>query len=160
MKKVKHGGGKVIIWGMITSVRVGHIVRIEGNLNKDLYVEILEDDAGFRDLHLDYHDYYFQQDNDPKHTAARTKQWFEDNEIEVLSWPPQSPDLNPIEHLWNDIDRHLRVSEIEIRGKDMLWKQVSKVWNETALEACSKLIETMPERINDVIKAKGGYTRW
>ncbi|GES94561.1 IS630 family transposase [Rhizophagus clarus] len=102
----------------------------------------------------------YLQDNDPKHTATRTKQWFEDNEIEVLSWPPQSPDLNPIEHLWNDIDRHLRALDIEIRGKDMLLEQISNVWNETALEACSKLIETMPERINDVIKAKGGYTRW
>ncbi|GES81326.1 transposable element Tcb1 transposase [Rhizophagus clarus] len=75
-------------------------------------------------------------------------------------FPPQSSDLNPIEHLWNDIDRHLRALDIEIRGKDMLWEQISNVWNETTLEACSKLIETMPERINDVIKAKGGYTRW
>ncbi|GES79073.1 transposable element Tcb1 transposase [Rhizophagus clarus] len=62
------------------------------------------------------------------------------------------------EHLWNDIDRRLRALDIEIRGKDMLWEQISNVWNETALEACSKLIETMPRRINDVIKAKGGYT--
>ncbi|GES93781.1 peptidyl-tRNA hydrolase ICT1, mitochondrial isoform X1 [Rhizophagus clarus] len=80
--------------------------------------------------------------------------------MQVLSWPPQSPDLNPIEHLWNDIDRHLRALDIEIRSKDMLWEQIFNVWNETALEACSKLIEIMPERINDVIKAKGGYTRW
>ncbi|GBB88289.1 hypothetical protein RclHR1_14860001 [Rhizophagus clarus] len=108
---------------------------------------------------LNTNDIIFQQDNDPKHTATRTKQWFEDNEIEVLSWPPQSPDLNPIEHLWNDIDRHLRALDIEIRSKDMLWEQIFNVWNETALEACSKLIEIMPERINDVIKAKGGYTR-
>ena len=42
----------------------------------------------------------------------------------------------------------------------MLQEQIYKIWEETALETCTKLIESMPERINDVIKAKGGYTRW
>ena len=70
-KKVKPSGGKVTVWGMITAQGVVHIVRIEGNLNKELYCEILQDDVlgSYHDLQLDYHDYYFQQDNNPKHTA-------------------------------------------------------------------------------------------
>ena len=46
-----------------------------------------------------------------------------------------------------------------IHDKEELWEHVSNIWNETSLEVCTKLIETMPQRINGVLKAKGGYTR-
>jgi hypothetical protein len=88
---------------MITAHGVGRLVRIEGNLNASLYREILQDDAlgTFRDLDLDLRDHYFQQDNDPKHTANIVRAWFEGNQVDLLPWPPNSPDINIIENLWD-----------------------------------------------------------
>ncbi|GBC05935.1 hypothetical protein RclHR1_06510002 [Rhizophagus clarus] len=102
----------------------------------------------------------WNKDNDPKHTANLTKQWFNDNGIELLDWPPQSPDLNSIEHLWNEIDRRLRKLENQVHNQDQLWDAIQKIWIEMDDEFLSRLINSMPQRIEDVIKVKGGYTRW
>ncbi|GBB90050.1 hypothetical protein RclHR1_18970002 [Rhizophagus clarus] len=84
---VKFEGGSIFIWGCFTSSGIGYLVRIENDLDTELYCKILEEDL-MGTLHyydLDINNIIFQQDNDLKHTVTCTKQWFEDNEIEVLS---------------------------------------------------------------------------
>jgi len=92
--------------------------------------------------------------------AHETKRWLSEHRIKVLDWPAYSPDLNPIEHLWNEMDHRLRKLPGNISNKDDLWNKIQQVWNEVDIEFCLKLIDTMPQRIADVLKASGGYTRW
>jgi len=73
----------------------------------------------------------------------------------VLSWPAQSPDLNPIEHLWTTLKQKIVDYEVPAKGVWELWEQTSAEWENITAEDCQKLIESMPRRLQAVIKAKG-----
>lgn len=158
---VKHGGGSLMVWGCITAFGTGQLVKINGIMNAALYCSILQEDLmDTLKLHkLKKSDVIFQHDNDPKHTAKCTKQWLKDAKIEVLEWPPQSPDLNPIENLWELFKRRLNDFPEPPSSMLQLWERVEQIWDKIEKDYCKKLIDSMPERILEVIKAKGGHTR-
>ena len=83
--------------GMFISSRTGRLVRIEAKMNRAKYREILDKNLfqSAQDFRLG-HRFTFQQDNDSKHTAKTTQEWLRDKSLNVLEWPSQSPDLNPI----------------------------------------------------------------
>ena len=124
------------------------------------YCDILDDglEESFDKLEIPEENRIFQQDNDPKHTSKKAKQWFEDNGIQVLAWPAQSPDMNPIEHLWVHLKRALQKYPSPPKDVYELWERLVEEWNGIPVEACQKLIESMPRRIQAVIRAKGGHT--
>ena len=82
------------------------------------------------------------------------------HDIQVFDWPPQSPDLNPIEHLWNYLKRRLASYEHVPTSMRQLWERIEVEWDKIPVEECLKLIETMPDRISAVIKAKGRHTKY
>jgi len=157
-KTVKHGGGRIMIWGSFSWYGVGPIYWIKQNMDQHEYCNIMEK------IMLPYATeqmpvgWILQQDNDPKHTSKKAKQFFEDNNISVLEWPAQSPDLNPIENLWSELKAS--VGQYKISNKDQLWDVVQREWAAICVEKCQRLIDSMPRRCEAVKKSRGYATRY
>lgn len=156
---VKHGGGSVMVWGCMAAGGVGNLTFIESTMNKIDYLNILKNNLrpSVEKLSLD-RSWVFQQDNDPKHTAKVVKEWMLYHVPKQLDHPPQSPDLNPIEHLWEHLDRQIRKKTIT--SKDMLKAAISEEWQKIAPEVTANLVNSMPRRLQAVIKANGKHTKY
>ena len=151
-----------MVWGCMTWEGVGYAAKIDGRMDGDLYLQILKDELlnSLQYYGLNPPDIIFQQDNDPKHTCKKVKEWLEEQDFETMVWPAQSPDLNPIEHLWGYLKRRLAEYEHPPNGILQLWERIQEVWEGIPVEECQKLIESMPRRVQAVVKAKGGYTKY
>ena len=160
-KTVKHGGGNIMIWGAMSAKGRGRLYKVDGKLNAQQYLGILQNVMlpSMQDAFGDAGG-IFMQDNDPKHTARATKQWLQENNVAVMEWPPQSPDMNPIENLWHILG--LKRHELQTRptSTNQLWDVCKSSWNLITAPECARIVNTMPARMEAVIKAKGGATKW
>jgi transposase len=152
---VKHGGRSIMAWGCFSSKGVGKIALIDGRMDGIKYTHIINENLVSSAKKMRLNTFVFQQDNDPKHTSRVARRFFEKKHINLLDWPSQSPDLNPIEHLWDHLKRKIRfrnptsISEL----KDIIMEE----WNTIDAEFCKKLVYSMPKRIEALYKSKGKH---
>lgn len=159
---VKHGGGSIMIWGCMAADGVGKMFVCDGRMDSRKYINVMENMLvpSFRHIfgETNMRNVLFQQDNAPCHKSALSMRWFVENNIDLFPWPAQSPDLNPIEHLWGILKRNIR--KYPTTSKDMLKTVLKQEWEKITSEKCRKLVRSMPKRIAAVIKAKGGNTKY
>ncbi|KAG1627282.1 hypothetical protein G6F44_012226 [Rhizopus delemar] len=102
-------------------------------------------------------DIIFQHDNNPKHTSRLTQKWFVYNKVQLLDWTAYSPDLNPIENLWDYLKVRLYAYETAPLSMKELFERVADIWyNEITKEYCEQLVCIMPQRLQLALKEKGG----
>ena len=99
-----------------------------------------------------------QHDNDTKHTAAIVKNWLKKERIEQLKWPPFFPNMNPIEHLWDTVEK--RMKKEQPHNAKELKGSLLRVWSGIEKEILKKLVDSVPNRLNEVICMKGYPTKY
>ncbi|GMG13310.1 unnamed protein product [Aspergillus oryzae] len=109
----------------------------------------------------------FQQDNAKIHVSYEAQDWLERHGIWVPDWPAHSPDLNPIEHLWNLLKKKLLelYPELFLGGRSQIdWTQfresIQAAWWAIPQERIDRLIRSMPRRLQAVRLARGWYTKY
>lgn len=155
---VKGKGGSVMVWAGMTSNGSGPICRVNGIMDQYVYINILRKHLLPFAAEKMAPDWIFQSDNDPKHTSKRAKKFLVNKGINAMIWPSQSPDLNPIEHLWNDVDKV--VKEKKPSNLDALYTIIEEAWKNIPANRCLSLIESMSRRCAAVIKNNGGVTKY
>lgn len=181
-KTFKSAQVKVMVWACFTGERLGPlIVCDEGGIGAEEYEDIIYDGlfSLVDDLLqppeepdmiriADETTFLFMQDNAPCHKATCIREFLAENRVPIMDWPPQSPDLNPIENLWTDLKArfHKRFLELfkypskSLEARYRYSEVLQEVWYSQGMELVEALIASMPRRCVAVIEAQGGWTKY
>lgn len=149
-----------MIWGSMSASGVGNLHFVEGIMNADKYINVLQNNLRpqIEQTRLNNIDCIFQQDGAACHTAKKVKHWMLEHNISILNWTSSSPDLSPIETLWHIMKKKLRANPAKTVPE--LRTRLQEIWNGFTPNDCQTLVDTMSRRIEAVISRKGNVTQW
>lgn len=158
--RLSHGGGSVMVWGGITREARTDLVVVAGSLTAHRYIDEILADHVIPFSVIVGNDFILMQDNARPHTARRVTQYLAEVEINTMNWPACSPDLNPIEHVWDMLGKRVKEREVAPATVDELRLALQEEWQNIPQDAIRNLIDSMDRRMQAVIRARGGNTKY
>ncbi len=146
MEVNRWGGASVMVWAGISFRHRTPLVFIDGNLTARRYIaEVLEPELiPFLEQHQDIA--LFQQDNARPHIAQETMDYLHAEGVAVIPWPAFSPDLSPIEHLWDQLGQRVYQRPNPPRTRQMLVQALEGEWEQIPQDHIRRLIRSMRQR--------------
>ena len=149
-----------MVWGGFGYGGKTDLVMIEGHLNSDKYQKMLQGNLIASGSTICGDNWKFQQDNASIHTSKATMGWFKSNRVDVIEWPACSPDMNPIENLWGVLTYRVYGKNKQYESVNDLKMAIINAWESLKKEELQKLVDSMPDRVFQLIQSKGGATKY
>lgn len=151
---------RVLFWGCLSAIGPGPLVHIPCTMRTGNYIETLEKHMlPHCEAIFSHGDTLFQHDNAPCHKSQATMAFLNDAGIPVIEWPAYSPDLNPIENLWAIMKA--RIHKAAHATKEDVINEAMARWQDADIPSiCNALVASIPERIAECLRNKGGYTHY
>ncbi|KAL4491927.1 hypothetical protein ABPG72_008348 [Tetrahymena utriculariae] len=142
-----------MVWGAIHYSGALQLQIVEGHINQNKYFDILKD--FFEQNEQDFK--YFQQDNAPSHNGKKVYDYLRNKHITLFEWASQSPDANPIEHVWNVLKQKLNKIIHEIDNFDKFKEKAIQIFmnDKDIIKTIKKSIENIPKVLQQIISNKG-----
>jgi hypothetical protein len=147
----------VMFWGAMSRYAYGPLRVCQGTINGAEYLQLLKD-VLIPEIQAAPFQAIYQQDNAPAHKKREVMAFLNAQEFETLKWPPQSPDLSPIEWVWNVLKMKIKAMNPRPRGKSAIVEVVLKLWDEFEDEMRIKIVDTFQRRLEQCVARKGGFT--
>lgn len=152
----------VMVWSVISMKGLGPLYIVDGTMNAVKYQTVLEEELlpTLESWTEEDKNLIFMHDGAPCHKAKVVQTFLNQNNVEVLDWPGNSPDMNPIENVWAVIKSEL--SRMRPTNKKQVVEYLKDIWNNNLKipEVIQHCIQSMPRRIKAVLDAKGGPTKY
>ena len=158
VERNRFGGGSVMVWGGIAHGIKSQLIIVAGNMTAARYRnEILRPVAV---LLVQQRNLILQQDNARPHVARVCQDFLANNYIAPLAWPPYSPDLTPIDHMWDELDRRVRKRRNPPATLAQLKNALIDEWNNIRMRTVNALVNSIQRRIRTAMATRGGHARF
>lgn len=154
----RFGGGSVMVWGGISYDGTTELHVVEGNMTGILYRDTVLDPIVRLFAGAVGENFVLMDDNARPHRARIVNEYLQEQGIERMDWPALSPDLNPIEHAWDELQRRLSARDHQPGTRRELAAALIEEWSRIPLSRIRNLIRSFPRRCRAVVAARGGHT--
>ncbi len=149
-----HNAWGIMVWGCFSGVGLGPFLPVKGNYHVSEYENILDNAILVRLWqHFGEGSFLFQHDYVPVHKSSSIKTWLDEFGVEEPDWPTQSPDLNPIQHLWYKLEWRLWARLSHSASALDITNALLDKWAKIPTETLQNLVESPPRRVEAVITA-------